>query len=195
MLRLRCRREGECPVSAKSRRHPLRARHALNLEELAFCRVYSALGETNAAEAYRRSFLAEVPEDEHPPAKEISRRAKQLAERDHIRRYLDELNLSASEHARTTLEEQAKLGVGREAASAAAKILDQEDKLGLRDATLQWAAILVEAGADVVVPLPGRFQRDVVCRHCGETTHVDEPLEVSFDLGEMFSQYAPEEPP
>jgi hypothetical protein len=163
------------------------AKHALSREELNYCKRRAA-GLANAT-SYRRAFLREYKgqtyereddpknKDNPPmplPSKEVSRRAGQLAKQDHIVAYLAELEEGPSERARSVLEEQALWAEDSPAMRAAQTILQEEDKLGIRDAVDQFWAITVKAGADIVVPLPTH------CHACGVQ------LEVTVKAEEMF---------
>jgi hypothetical protein len=166
------------------------ARHALNESEFKFCKAYSA--GLNAPEAYRRAFVAEVEEiAPEKRTKEVSRRARALLKQDYIERYLEEIGHPAGERARAVLTDQALFGSEASSRKAAEKILADEDKLGFRDAVERFLEIMVEVGADVEVPLPGRFQKRVqgICE-CGEivTVDVDEPLNVKFKAAKMFGK-------
>jgi hypothetical protein len=175
------------------------ARHAVNEDEKRFVRMYLALGGKNQAEAYRRSFL--VLEDGKafrrdsrgnrtgPPLdnRNIAKFASALLKKDHIKAYVAELRAPASEAARETLTDQVRFGDSQEALRAANRILDDEDKLGFRDAAEKWADIMCEVGAEVVVPLPGTVEGDVYCPHCYEQHHVELPIEVTVPMSKMFT--------
>jgi hypothetical protein len=165
-------------------------RHALNDKELAFVRIYSAFGGQNAAEAYRRSHLAEDEDgnwyehdkrgeprlDRPVDAKAASKRAAALLAQDHISGYLEEMKLGAGDHARQQLADAVLFTDDTTALKAAEKVLADEDKLGFRDAVQKWAEVMVAIGTEVVVPLPdGR--------------------EAVVPLGSLFPQYATAMPP
>ena len=162
------------------------ARHALTEQELDFCKRYEAMGRKNHTEAYRRAFWPRykdsdgrwvLPEHQDlPPPKEVSRRATRLLDQDYILAYLEELRQTAGDRARDVLSEQVQFEVGRPAAQAAAQILQQEDKLGFRDAVEKYAEIMSAIGAEVVVPAPGGG-------------------EVSFPLREMYPRFSESLPP
>ncbi|MHC4371178.1 MAG: hypothetical protein ACYSW8_26500 [Planctomycetota bacterium] len=175
------------------------AKHALNGDEVRFCQMYLAIGE-NGTEAYRRTFLiyesdvkqwfdldAKGQRTGGPiKAREIGKRASALLRKDYIQRYLDELRQSTGDAARSALAEHVRFGEPTEALRAASRILDDEDKLGFRDAVEEWAEIMCDVGAEVVVPLPGRVESDVLCPHCFEEHHVSLPIEVSVPMANMF---------
>lgn len=177
------------------------ARHALLDDEIKFVRMWLALGEKNATEAYRRAFLVQdgnqwfkrgaKGERSGAPvtSRWITKEASVLLKKDHIQRYVAELKAPASDTARSTLVEQVRFGDSQEALRAANRILDDEDKLGFRDAAEMWADIMCEVGAEVVVPLPGKVEDDVICPNCFETHHVELPIEVSVPMGDMFPNY------
>lgn len=171
----------------------LGAKHALTSEELKFCRVYLAMGETNAAEAWRRAFpnLAFPKSDDGSDAeplasKEVSRRANQLLKADHIQRYIAELKRPTSEHARGVLADQILTGDDQQALRAAQRALDEEDKLGFRDAVDRFWEVTAEAGAEIVVPLPGEASGDVTCPDCYRRFRATLPVEVVVPVAEMF---------
>jgi hypothetical protein len=172
-------------------------RHACSDEELAFCKQIA--GGLPAATAFGRVFLKErrkgnrveryEPEDyEHlkrnpqadvtaVPAKEVSRRANLMLAQEHVKGYLAELTGSdPGDRAREVLTEQALFGDDTAARRAAEKILEGEDKMGMRDAYEQWAMVMCAIGAEVVVPIPGG----------GEAV---------ADLREMFPRYSEALPP
>jgi hypothetical protein len=140
------------------------SRHALSDQEFDFCKRH--LAGLPAATAYRRAFLKETgtgatfasldangngvgPELD---SKEVSRRASTLLKQDYIKAYLAEIANPAGDHARGVLLEKALFEGDRMAAQT---ILDQEDKLGARDAYEHWATVMCAIGTEVVVDLPG----------------------------------------
>ena len=164
-------------MATKPRR--ILARHALTIEELDFCKHVAA--GLNYTEAYRRSHFKDPETGRYrkgnpdiPEPKTANREAKQLLDQEHIQAHLEELKNTAGEHARLVLEDQAKFGVDSSARSAAEKILAAEDKMGFRDAVSQWASIIAEIGADIVVPLPDR------CPHCQGQIEVSVPASMMF---------------
>jgi hypothetical protein len=164
--------------------------------------MYLALGGKNAAEAYRRSYLLQEeagyfrrgPKGERVGAplttKQVSKEANALLKRDHIQDYIKELSVSTSDAARETLADQVRFGDSQESLRAANRILDDEDKLGFRDAAEMWADIMCEVGTEVVVPIPGHVEADVYCPHCFEQHHVKLPIEATVPMESMFPQYA-----
>lgn len=185
-------------------------RDALTPDEEKFCRVYLGFKGKNKGEAYRRAFYvlhrgeyyepaqctsADEPREGETPAdaRLATKRAETLLKQAHIQSYITELSASTSEHARQTLAREVISGDSSTELKAAQEVLKQEDKLGFRDAALLWAQIMCEVGAEVVVELPERFQRVVVCKCCGEETYVDEPIEVSIPMAEMFPNLTPSE--
>jgi hypothetical protein len=166
------------------------ARHALSTDELMFVRIYSAFGEQNAAEAYRRAFLLEdddggwfektkkgvIREDKPVDPKSASTRAARLLSQDHIKGYIAELKQGAGDAARQQLADAVLFTNDATALKAAEKVLADEDKLGFRDAVERWAEIMCAIGTEVVVPVPGGG-------------------EVSFPLRDMFPTYAEALPP
>jgi predicted Zn-ribbon and HTH transcriptional regulator len=163
----------------------IRARHALTIDEVDFCKRFGA--GLLAAEAYRRSFLDvrrrvtyerahEGEADVEVPSKEVSRRASRLIKESHIKAYLVEMEENESQTARTVLFDQARFGDDPSAMRAAKEIFDREDKLGIRDAVMQFWDITRQAGAEIVVPLPTH------CNSCGAQ------IEVSVPVGEMFPE-------
>jgi len=120
-------------------------------------------------EAYRRAFagdlqreaekLAEKAErqledwrDFLPTNKALSARARTVLESEWVVMFMDEQEKEPGEVAREVLVEKAQFEGDRRAAEI---IIDQEDKLGFRDAQEKWAEIMCAIGAEVVVPLPG----------------------------------------
>jgi len=152
-------------------------KHALTTQEREFCKKYVAFGKRNAPEAYRRSFLTDEEGNVTRVApKEVSRRVKVLLKHDYITAYIDEIDRPPSDHAREVLAEQVLFGEDATARRAAEQILQQEDKLGFRDATEKWAEILCAIGAEVVVPL-------------------EDGSEVTAPLKAMFPKYKDALPP
>lgn len=165
-------------------------RHALTDKELSFVRIFSAFGETNAAEAYRRSHLGqdddgnwfelrqngELREDKPVNPANASKKAAALLVQPHISGYLEELKQAAGDSARQQLADAVLFTDDSTALKAAEKVLADEDKLGFRDAVEQWAEIMVAIGTEVVVPVPGGG-------------------EVVFPLGQLFPQFAASRPP
>jgi hypothetical protein len=164
-------------------------RHALTEREFDFCRIYAAFGEKNAAEAYRRSHCVQQGEDyfekdaDGKPAgkaldaKAVSKQASLLLGRDHIKLFMEELRNPTGDHAREALSDQVLFaGDENQRLKAAQRVLDDEDKLGFRDAADAWAERMCAIGAEVVVPVPGG----------GETV---------FHAKEMFPRYAEALPP
>ena len=167
------------------------AKYALAASERKF--ILAHLGGLNATEAYRRAFKEDLADKATAkskkaagaswdagvtpvtpiPNKEISRLAKNLLEQDHIQGFVKELEGEGGDHARRLLIEQAALKGDVRAGLA---ILDQEDKLGFRDAQELWAEVMCSIGCEVVVPLPGGG-------------------EVAFVLKEMFPKFAEALPP
>jgi hypothetical protein len=182
------------------------ARHAVNADEKRFVRMFLALGEKNQAEAYRRSFL--VCENNQYfqrdskglrtgaplPPRNVGKLASMLLKKDHIKAYIAELKTPASDAARDTLTDQVRFGDSQEALRAANRILDDEDKLGFRDACEKWAEIMCEVGAEVVVPIPGNVEADVHCPHCFETHHVSLPIEITTPMSGLFRDMGKTEP-
>lgn len=176
------------------------ARHALNDEEMRFCRIFAAMGGKNQAEAYRRAFFR--PQDgwtddadaaerdpalkEIPAAKTVSKRAETLLKQEYIVAYLEELKMDPGATARAVLFDQAATGDDTSARRAAEQLIAQEDKIGIVDAAVRWAEIMCQIGVPVKVPLPTRFQKVLACQHCGQPNKIDEPLEARFQLSEMF---------
>lgn len=164
-------------------------RHALTTAEFDFCRVFCAFGETNAAEAYRRSHCVQQgasyyeKDDDGKPVgsalspKQASKQASLLLGREHIKAFLEELRNPTGDHARETLADQVLFSEDEgQRLKAAQRILDDEDKLGFRDASDAWAERMSAIGVEVVVPAPGGG-------------------EVSFPLREMFPRYSAALPP
>lgn len=150
-------------------------RHALLPEELDFCRRHVALNEQNPKEAYRRSFLVRGsgtivgPASEHGwcdkdseggplgeplTAGEINKRVKKLLAQAHVQSYIEELKRSGGELARQNLLDTVLFGDPNAQARARDTILQEEDKLGFRDAVAQWATIMCAIGTEVRIPLP-----------------------------------------
>jgi hypothetical protein len=170
-------------------------RHALTEREFDFCRIYAAFGEKNAAEAYRRSYCVQVGEDwvekdsagkavvdaqgNHKAldSKEVSKRASAILKLDHIAKFMEKLRDGTGEHARAALADQVLFASDEnQRLKAAQRVLDDEDKLGFRDAADAWAERMCAIGAEVVVPVPGGG-------------------EVAFHAREMFPRYAEALPP
>jgi hypothetical protein len=164
-------------------------RHALTAEEFDFIKKYLAFGKKNGPEAYRRAFLvvgadghwyARGPKDEPAgdplTAGEIGKKAAALLAKDYIADFLDELDRPTGDHARDVLAEEVMFGDDRSRIKAVERVLDDEDKLGFRDAVDQWAERMCAIGTEVVIPLPGGG-------------------EVSFPLREMFPRFAEALPP
>jgi hypothetical protein len=174
-------------------------RHALTEKEFDFCRIYAAFGEKNASEAYRRSHCVQVGEmwyekdskgepigvwnDEgklgsgHLDAKAVSKQATLLLKRDHIASFMEEIRNPTGDHARGALSDQVLFaGDDGQRLKAAQRVLDDEDKLGFRDAADAWAERMCAIGAEIVVPVPGGG-------------------EVVFHGKEMFPRYAEALPP
>jgi hypothetical protein len=177
------------------------ARHALNNDEVRFCQMYLAIGQ-NGTEAFRRVYLVFDPgvkkwfaknakgESTGGPltAREIGKRATALLRKDYIKRYIQELQQSTGDAARAALAEHVRFGEPAEALRAANRILDDEDKLGFRDAVELWAEHLCAISADVVVRLPGRVEADVFCPHCFQEHHVSLPIEAGTTMDKLFPQ-------
>jgi len=167
-------------------------RHALLDNELVFVRIYVAFGQENAPEAYRRAYLAYDndseqwypkaangnPELTKPPIdpRACYRKAKTLLDQAHVQAYIAELQESAGDLARQQLADTMLFTDDSLSMKAAERVLDDEDKLGFRDAVEQWAEIMCAVGAEVVVPVPGG----------GETV---------FALRELFPSYKDAAPP
>jgi hypothetical protein len=179
------------------------ARHALTNDEVRFCRMFMAFGEKNMTEAYARSFLViEGKEAYHRdergkrtglpvPRKEISREGALVLRKEHIQRYIAELKSTPSEAARDTLSDHVRFGDPTDALRAANRILDDEDKLGFRDAAEKWAEIMCEVGAEVVVPLPGKVKGSVYCPHCFAQHDVELAIEATVPMAKMFPKFDP----
>jgi hypothetical protein len=169
-------------------------RHALSPEEFDFVKIYCAFGETNAAEAYRRAFclqiggytfeknpgtgkaLSEDPTDALSPAT-CSKRATALLKQAHVAEFILELKRNVGDHARDVLADQVLFSSDEGVrAKAAARVLDDEDKLGFREASELHAEILSAIGTEVVVPLPNG-------------------KEVTFPAREMFPSFSDALPP
>lgn len=150
---------------------PISARHSLTEGEFRFCKVYAGFGYSDAPEAYRRAFCVENPIDlkwyfpadadrtfpdvDRPiDGKLAYNRANALLELPHIKGFLDELKQNTGEHARQALGNAVLFGDAGASLKAAGQVLDDEDRLGFRDAVEKWAEILCEIGCEVVVPLP-----------------------------------------
>ena len=137
-------------------RPKISARHALTEKESEFVKVYLAFGETNVAEAYRSSHLeqrldgqyVEPPRERMSlddlnllkviPPRECTRLGKQLLAQQYIQDYIAEIKRPPGDTARTVIAEQALFADEAAARSAATKILEQEDKLGFKDAVERW---------------------------------------------------------
>ncbi len=155
-------------MSRRKRQGLISSRHALTEQELAFVRIYSAFGHTNATEAYRRAYLGQDDDgnwfdlsrtgdlrtDKPVTAKAAQNRAAALIRQDHIAAYIAELKGQAGDHARQTLTDAVLFTKDQTALKAAEKVLQEEDKLGFRDAVEQWGEILAAIGTEVVVALP-----------------------------------------
>jgi hypothetical protein len=163
------------------------ARHALDEDELKFCTVYAAFGETNAPEAYRRSHPQECFKwntetgkwDKNEPlltAKAVGQRAMRLLEQDYIVDFLKELKAPPGDSAREVFTEATLLGNDSGRLKAAEKVLDLESDLGFQDAVDRFFHIACAIGDEVVVPLP-------------------DGGEVSFPMREMFPRYDDPLPP
>jgi len=157
-------------------------RHAMDERELAFVRIYVAFGERGAPEAYRRAYLAFDEESEQwyprlnngeanlekPPVgnQTAYRKAQALLELQHVQAYIEELKNSSGDLARQVLSDAVLFTDTKTALNAAERVLDDEDKLGFRDAVEQWAEIMCAIGAEVVlndtgesVPMRALFPR------------------------------------
>lgn len=160
------------------------ARHALTDQEMEFCKIYAGFGYTSHTDAYRRSFFPPRKNNDGylqahpdlPSPKEANRLAKLLLDKPHIQAFLEELKAPAGDRARDVLTEQAHFGSDQIARQAAVKILEDEDRLGFRDAVEQWTTLMCAIGTEVVVPLPGGG-------------------EVAFPLREMFPRFEDPLPP
>jgi hypothetical protein len=160
--------------------------------------MYLAFGSKNATEAYARSFLvidggqAFRPDERGKRSgvpvsrRNIGKEASSLLKKDHIKRYIGELESPTSEAARDTLADHVRFGEPQEALRAANRILDDEDKLGFRDAAEKWAEIMCEVGAEVVVPLPGKVRGSVYCPHCFAQHDVELAIEATVPMAKMF---------
>jgi len=174
------------------------ARHALTNDEVQFCRVHLAMGERNASEAYRRAYMVQDDgkwferdargnrKGQPRQALWVAKKASDLLKKDHIKLYMKELKTSTSDSARAALAENVRFGDPTEALRAANRILDDEDKLGFRDAVEEWAAIMAEVGAEVVLPLPGSATGEVFCPECFHQFVATLPIEVTAPMREMF---------
>jgi hypothetical protein len=155
---------------AKPLKRRISNRHALLDSELAFVRIYTAFGETNAPEAYRRAYLAEGEDEQWYPRTRTGeadmekapvdnrtcyRKAQALLATDHINSYIAELKDSTGDLARQQLADTMLFTDDKLSLAAAERVLEDEDKLGFRDAVEQWAEIMCAIGAEVVVPAPG----------------------------------------
>lgn len=171
-------------------RHHISAKHACSADELNFCRIHIAMREANANEAFRRAFTKDCFEEaddgslkEKLTAREVGKRVEALLKRRHVIEYLEELRTTLpGEQARAALIDAVLFGDG-EQVSAAEKLLKQEDKLGTREATMEWAALMCAIGAEVVVPLP------VQCGRCGE------PFESAVPMGTLIPRFDNITPP
>jgi hypothetical protein len=134
------------------------ARHALTDEEFRVCKIFAGFGFKNAAEAHCRVYAPEWNRKTANDAekKKLAHTVKYFFEREHIISFLEELKGTGPDAARAVLEDQARLGdtaaIRRQAAEM---ILDNQDKLGIQDATEKFWEIQAAIGAEVVVPLPG----------------------------------------
>ena len=182
-------------------------KHALTRQELVFCKIYVAFGFANHSDAYRRSFMERRRDGNYvaPPrrgmtpdeldkidpitTKEVNRRGKYLLSQDHIKSYIQEIGKPAGDHARDVLIEQAMFGDKLDARRAAEKILEQEDKLGFRDAVSRFWEISCEIGAEIEVPLPHEVTGTVTCPHCTQGHEVTLPLRLRAPAEEMFPQF------
>jgi hypothetical protein len=180
------------------------SKHALTGQELMFCKIYVAFGFTNHSDAYRRAFMVSNKSGKYvvPPrpgmttdeldalepitTKEVNRRGKHLLSQDHIAAYIEEIGKPAGDHARGVLVEQAMFGAKGDALRAADKILEQEDKLGFRDAVTRFWEISIEIGAEVEVPLPHNVSGFVTCPHCAEGHEVTLPLKARVPVAALF---------
>jgi hypothetical protein len=175
---------------AAKRAQRISKRHALSNDELLFVRIYSAFGEQDAAEAYRRAFLTqnddgdwfeqtkkgEIRLDKPVDAKKAHTRAAALLAKPHILAYIEELKAGAGDAARQVMADAVLFTDDATALKAAEKVLADEDKLGFRDAAEKWAEIMCAIGTEVVVPVPGGG-------------------EIVFPLGELFPSYREAKPP
>jgi hypothetical protein len=152
-------------------------RYALLPEEIDFVKRWVAFGETNSADAYRRSHLKqgrrgewhEVTADgtlaEIIPARECSRRGKHLLNQEHVKDFISEVKGNTGDHARQLLGDTTLFGSEQQAFRAATKVIDDEDKLAFGDAVERHAEVLCAIGTEVVVDLPGGGE---VCVSLGE---------------------------
>lgn len=202
---------GRAPKNNRERK--LAIRSVIDPDELRFCQVYLAFGETDPTEAYRRAFRRknhkgewiDIPRDAQLTPEELraapllksetaKERAKALFRHRHIIDTLNELKGTPSDHARQTLVDNILFGSPTEKKDAVKQILADEDKLGFKDASEKWAEIMCAAGAEVVVPL-GVVQRSVICAHCGEQSNVEVDLTVEVPLLGLFPSNASKLPP
>lgn len=143
-------------------------RHALDDRELKFVRTYSAFGEKNAAEAYRRAFLVELGGKWYEPdakgaadpsrevdAREANKRSQALKKLDHIQGWVEELRGAPGDHARQVLADAVLFTSDATAIKAAEKVLADEDKLSFREDVEYWAEVMCAIGTEVVLEVNG----------------------------------------
>lgn len=176
-------------MAARKRTTRISHRHALDSDELMFVRIFVAFGKQNAAEAYRRAYLAKNEEgnwflrdkkgdprlDKPVDANTASKKATALLKQDHIAGYIAELDQGAGDAARQTLTDAVLFTDDQLSLKAAEKVLADEDKLGFRDAVELWAEVMCALGTEVVLAVDG--------------------AEVVVPLKAMFPQYADAIPP
>lgn len=163
-------------------------RHALDERELKFVKTYSAFGEKNAGEAYRRAYLVKINDvwyDTDPKGaadltrpvnpRTANKRAEALKKLAHIAGWIEELRAPPGEHARQILTDTALFGDDGIALKAAEQVLKDEDKLSFRDDVEWWAEIMCAIGTEVVVQIGG--------------------AEVTVPLKSLFPQFAEATPP
>jgi hypothetical protein len=164
-------------------------RHALTDAEFAFIRIYAAFGKKNAPEAWRRAFCVlgadgefylkgpnGEPTGDPLSSKTQGARANTLLGQDYIQGFLDELERGVGDQARDALAEEVAFGSEQARLKAVQRVLDDEDKLGFRNAVDAYFERACAIGAEVVVPLPG-------------------PGAVVMDLRQMFPTFAEALPP
>lgn len=136
----------------------------LTEEERKLCHFYVALDGQQPSEIWRRAH-----NDDTISAKECARLLNGALKRPMIAAYIAELRQPDNDAARAAMAQEVKTG-GRGALRAAEKILEDEDKLGFRDAVVEWARIMCEVGAEIEVPLP------TTCQSCGAAQRITVPM-------------------
>lgn len=165
---------------------PISAQYACTAEQIEFAKGFVA-GLTGA-EAYRRA--TKKPSCNERTAVATAARWRTLPQ---VVAYIRELQQPGGDAARRALIDQVKLGEGGDQRRAAERILDDEDKLGFRDAVTEFWRVSADVGAVIDVPFPATTTGMHTCSACGALDEVTLPVRATVPLAGLFPQFQPEE--